>query len=360
VIFIPWFEEIALLDTSTGRRWQSWVRHAFGLDRVRKFYAELAKPVLVGLEASGYSQWEEEMLEELGIELWVGNPGQIRKAAPRKRKTDRNDARLLLQLLEEKRFPRIWVPDKATRNLRQLLMHRHKLVTMRRAISNQLQAIAINCGLQKKRALWNKEGREQLRSLQLPHWTKRRRDELLAFREQWDTEIAELDEVVECQAERNTDARYLIDHQSGVGPITAFAVVLSLGPVERFASARKVASYAGLIPAEYYGGGHQRLGHISKEGNPFLRWVLVEAATVAVQHDPEMKHMYWRLVERRGKSIAKVAMARKLLVRLYWMLRRRRQSRVGRPKKSRGTAVDALGSATAPQGSSGLDMGRSN
>ena len=98
------------------------------------------------------------------------------------------------------------------------------------------------------------------------------------------------------------------------------------------------------------------MGHISKEGNPFLRWVLVEAATVAVQHDPEMKHMYWRLIERRGKSIAKVAMARKLLVRLYWMLRRRHQSRVGRPKKSQGTAVDALGSATAPQGSSRLDM----
>lgn len=344
--FHPGFEEIALLDTETGRRWQSWLSHAFGLDRVRRFYAELPKPVLVGLEASGYSLWYEEMLEELGIELWVGDPGQIRKAAPRKQKTDRNDARLLLQLLEEKRFPRIWVPDKATRDLRQLLMHRHKLVTMRRAISNQLQAIAINRGLQKKRALWNKEGRQQLRSLELPHWTKRRRDELLALREQWDAEIAELDEVVERQAARNADARYLMHHQRGVGPITALAVVLSLGPVERFASARKVASYAGLIPAEYSSGGRQRLGHISKEGNPFLRWVLVESATVAVQHDPEMKQMYWRLVERRGKSIAKVAMARKLLVRLYWMLRRRHQSPVGRPKKS----------ATASQGSSRLDM----
>lgn len=354
--FHPGFEEIALLESETGRRRQCWLSHAYGPDAVRKFYAEIPKPVLVGLEASGYSLWYEEMLEELGIELWVGDPGRIRKAAPRKQKTDRNDARLLLQLLEEKRFPRIWVPDKATRDLRQLLMHRHKLVTMRGAISNQLQAIAMNRGLQKKRALWNKEGREQLRSLELPHWTKRRRDELLALREQWDQEIAELDEVVARQAERNADARYLMHHQRGVGPITALAVVLSLGPVERFASARKVASYAGLIPAEYSTGGKQRLGHISKEGNPFLRWVLVEAATVAVQHDPEMKHMYWRLIERRGKSIAKVAMARKLLIRLYWMLRRRHQSRVGRPKKSQCTAADAPGSATASQGSSRLDM----
>ena len=136
--FHPGMEEVSLLDTGTGRRWQHQLSHASGMEEVRAFYAALAGPVLVGLEASGYSQWYEEMLEELGIELWVGDPARIRKAAPRKQKTDRNDARLLLQLLEENRFPRIWVPDKATRDLRQLLMHRHKLVSMRSAVSNQV------------------------------------------------------------------------------------------------------------------------------------------------------------------------------------------------------------------------------
>src|SRR5271154_1144924 len=92
--------------------------------------------------------------------------------------------------------------------------------------------------------------------------------------------------------------------------------------------------YAGLskpvrvgLEAEYSSGGRQRLGHISKEGNVFLRWVLVEAANVAVRYDHELKRVYWRLVERRGKSIAKGGMARKLLPRLYWMLRRRSESR---------------------------------
>jgi transposase len=325
--FHPGLEQMALLERETGRRWEQCLSHACGPGPVREFYSRLPRPVRVGLEASGYSRWFEEMLEELGIELWVGDPARIRKAAPRQQKSDRNDARLLLQLLEENRFPRIWVPDRATRDLRQLLMHRHKLVSMRSAISHQLQAIAINRGVQKKKALWNKEGREQLKSLDLPPWTKRRRDELLTLREQWDTEIAELDQVVLREAERHPEARYLMQHQCGVGPITALAVVLTLGPVERFASARKVASYAGLIPAEYSSGGKQRLGHISKEGNVFLRWVLVEAANVAVRYDHELKRVYWRLVERRGKPIAKVAMARKLLTRLYWMLRRRSESR---------------------------------
>src|SRR6266404_2584624 len=129
------------------------------------------------------------------------------------------------------------------------------------------------------------------------------------------------------EAAQNPEARYLMRHQAGVGPITALTVVLTLGPVERFASARKVSSYAGLVPAEYSSGARQKLGHLSKEGNPFLRWVLVESATVAVRHDPGTKRTYWRLVERRGKAIAKVAMARTLLTRLYWMLRRRSEGR---------------------------------
>ena len=107
-------------------------------------------------------------------------------------------------------LPRIWVPDRATRDLRQLLMHRHHLVTMRRSISNQLQAIAISRGLQRKKALWSQQGREQLQSLDLPPWTTLRRDELLALREQWDREIAELDQVVLKQAETNPEAPYLM------------------------------------------------------------------------------------------------------------------------------------------------------
>jgi transposase len=164
-------------------------------------------------------------------------------------------------------------------------MYRHKLVSMRGAIGNQLQAIAMNRGMQKKGRLWSRQGREQLKSLVLPPWTTRRRDELLRLREQWDREIGELDQVVLREAELNPEARYLMHRQPGVGPITALTVVLTLGPVERFASARKLASYAGLVPAEYSSGARQRLGHLSKEGNPFLRWVLVESATVAVRHD---------------------------------------------------------------------------
>src|ERR1700730_11219914 len=324
--FHPGLEELALLDTATGLRRQHRLSHALGGEPVRQFYAGLPRPVRVGLEASGYSQWFEEMLEELGIELWVGDPARIRKAAPRKQKTDRNDARLLLQLLEENRFPRIWVPGRETRDLRQLLMHRHKLVAMRTAIKNQLQAIALNRGVQRHRKLWSEDGRQGIEALVLPRWTERRRDDLLRLLDQWDAEIAELDHVVIQEAEARPDARYLIDHHAGVGPITPLATVLILGPVERSPSAKQVASYVGLIPAERSSGPRQRLGHLTKEGSPFLRFLLVEAAHTAVRRDAGFKRAYWRLVERRGKPIAQVAMARKLITHLYWMLRQRNQS----------------------------------
>lgn len=110
--------------------------------------------------------------------------------------------------------------------------------------------------------------------------------------------------------------------QKGIGPVTALATVLTLGPVERFANARQVASYVGLTPREHSSGGKQRLGHISKQGSPFLRGLLVEAAQSAARHDVELRRFYVRLAMRKGKALAKVAVARKLLVKMYWMLRR--------------------------------------
>jgi transposase len=109
----------------------------------------------------------------------------------------------------------------------------------------------------------------------------------------------------------------------GVGPVTALAFVLTLGPPQRFRRGKQVASYFGLIPAEHSSGaGKQRLGHISKQGNGFLRGLLVEAAQSAVRHEPQMRREYRRLAQRKCRALAKVAMARKLAVRLYWMLRR--------------------------------------
>ena len=317
--FHPGYQQIALMDMDTKELLEKTLSHK-NQEEVRAFYAALPRPVLVGVETSGQSQWFERLLAELGHELWIGDAKAIRAAATRKQKTDRRDALLVLQMLVENRFPRIWVPTVEERDVRQLLLHRSKLVRMRTQVKNQLQALALNQGLQLKRKLWSEAGRAELQALPMLPWTARRRKELLQLLDQLHASIEELDREVGKEANTRNDVRRLMTHP-GVGPVTALAFVLTLGPPSRFARGKQVASYFGLIPSEDSSGGRQRLGGISKQGNSFLRWVLVEAAQSAARWKPQLRRVYQRLAQRKNRALAKVAIARKLAVRLYWMLR---------------------------------------
>jgi transposase len=307
-----------MLDSETGELIERRLEHANG--EARAFYAELQGGVRVGIEATGHTRWFERLLAELGQELWIGDAAQIRAAMVRKQKTDERDATHLLQLLVEERFPRIWRPSRAERDLRQLVWHRQKLVWMRNAVGNQLHALAMGEGVCRKKQLWTKKGRAELEGLCLGDWASYRRQELLQMIDQLDGSLKKLDQAVEEQSNQNAAAVLLRTHP-GVGPVTSLAFVLTLGPVERFERSRKVVSYLGLNPREHSSGGKQRLGAISKQGNPMMRSLLVEAGHSAARLDPELRKDYQRLKLRRGTGVAKVAIARKLAVRMYWMLR---------------------------------------
>jgi transposase len=312
--FHPSFQQIARLDSETGE----YEHRRLLPEEAAEFYRKLPGPVLVGMEACGNTLWLERLLSECGHRLWLGDAAKIRALAVRKQKTDRRDAELLLQLLREQRFPRLWVPSAEQRDLRQLLLHRHKLVGMRRQIKNQLQHLALNQGVQQKRKLWSKAGRQLLEQLPLTGWTAQRRSELLSLLDDLDPRIAQLDQAALAAAQQHAVARLLQTHP-GVGPITALAYALTLGEVERFAHSRQVVSYLGLNPAEHSSGGRQHLGAISKQGNPMLRSLLVEAGQSAARLVPELQRAYQRLRHRKHSSVAKVMVARKLAVRLYWM-----------------------------------------
>ena len=313
------YQQIAMLDQETGELIERRLEHANG--EARSFYAELRSPVRVGIEATGHTRWFEQMLAEMGHELWIGDAARIRAAMVRKQKTDTRDAAHLLQLLLEERFPRIWRPTMGERDLRQLVWHRQKLVWMHTAVANQLHALAMGEGVCRKKQLFTKQGRLELDALELGTWGGYRRQELLTLLDQLDLSLKKLDEAVEEQSRQNGAAVLLRTHP-GVGPVTSLAFVLTLGPVERFASSKQVVSYLGLNPREHSSGGKQRLGAISKQGNPMMRSLLVEAGHSAARLDAELRKDYQRLKLRRGSGIAKVAIARKLAVRLYWMLRR--------------------------------------
>jgi len=317
----PGFQQIAFVDTETGDCGERPLQHR---EEAEKFYRELAaqgKKVRVGMEASGHARWFERLLAELNFELWIGDAAEIRTKRVRKQKTDREDARLLLRLLMEERFPRVWVPSGENRDLRQLLWHRHRMVQARTRIMNQLQAVALNEGLRCKKRLWREQGRQQLESFRLAPWASRRRHDLLQLLDRLNPTIAELSQAIEQEVQKWPEAQRLMTHP-GVGPLTALAFVLIIGEADRFRCGKQIASYLGLVPLEESSGNRRRLGHITKQGSSMLRFLLVEAAQVTARSIPEWRSKYCHLMLRRGRKIAKVAMARRLAVRLYWMWRK--------------------------------------
>jgi transposase len=321
VDFHPEFQQIASVDTDSGEFQEKRLAHPEEAEQLYRDLAAQGKKVRVGMEASGHARWFERLLAELQLELWVGDAAQIRAKRVRKQKTDRQDAQLILKLMLKDDFPQIWVPSWENRDLRQLLWHRHRMVQARTRIMNQLQAVALNEGLRCKKRLWRERGRQQLESFRLAPWASRRRRDLLELLDRLNPTIAELSQTIEQEVENCPAAKRLMTHP-GVGPLTALGFVLIIGKAERFQCGKQIASYLGLVPLEDSSGNRRRLGHITKQGNSLLRFLLVEAAQVTVRSLPEWRSKYFHLAMRRGRKIAKVAMARRLAIGLYWMWRK--------------------------------------
>ena len=317
----PSFQQIAFVDTETGEVQERRLGHREEAEQFYRTLATAGAKVRVGMEASGHAGWFERLLAELNFELSTGDAAKIAAKRVRKQKTDRHDAQHILKLMLKDDFPKIWVPNWENRDLRQLLWHRHRMVQARTRVMNQLQAVALNEGLHCKKKLWRERGRQQLESFALAPWASRRRRDLLDLLDRLNPSIAELTQAIEREVENYPAAQRLRTHP-GVGVLTSLAFVLILGDAERFRCGKQVASYLGLVPLEDSSGNRRRLGHITKQGSSIVRFLLVEAAQVTVRSLPEWRSKYFHLVLRRGRKIAKVAMARRLAVQLFWMMRK--------------------------------------
>jgi transposase len=226
----------------------------------------------------------------------------------------------LLDLLKHERFPVVWIPDPATRDLRALVTHRVRLVRIRTMVKNGLQAIALNRRLALGAKLWSQRGRAQLAALDLPRHTAQRREDNLELLTWLEAHITGLDARIADAAHAHPGARLLLTHP-GVGALTALTTVLVLGPTARFPGSKHVVSYVGLAPAVSASADTCHLGQITKQGSALLRWVLGQAAPLAARADGDLHRLYRTLIHRRGRPKARVAVARKLLVRLFIMVR---------------------------------------
>jgi transposase len=311
-------QQVAVLHTDTGEVVEQELLHSG--DAVEQFYRALPRPVTVGSESTGYALWFHELMQRLGHTLLVGEAAKIRAMVVRKTKTDRRDAQHLLDLLKPERFPAVWIPDPATRDLRALVTHRVRLVRIHPMVNNGLQASALNRRLALGSKLWSQRGRAQLTALDRPRPTAQRREDNLELLTWLEAHIAGLDARIADAAHAHPGARLLLTHP-GVGALTALTTVLGLGPPARFPGSKHVVSYVGLAPAVRASADTCPLGQITKPGRALLRWGLGQAAPLAARADEDLHRLYRTLIHRRGRPKARVAGARKRLVRLFIMVR---------------------------------------
>jgi len=312
-------QTICYLKTETGELVISALQHQ-GKEQVRAFYQQFQGPVIVGLEASGYSPWFEAMLEQLGHEVWLGHATEIRRRARWRQKNDRRDAELIWDLMVHGEFPRLHRPAVESREVLRMLRYRQKLIKLRTMTKNSLQAIALQAGLAKGKQLFTTAGQEEFQAAAMSPVLQWQREHWFALLKPFNQQLLETMVWFKAQSKNDVNVQRLRTHP-GIGLLTALCLVHTLQPVSRFRNPRKVAAYAGFDPVERSSAERQRFLGISKAGSRMLRYLLVEAVQTAVRYDDDLKRFYKRLAERRGRSKAKVAAARKLLIRAYIMMR---------------------------------------
>jgi transposase len=280
---------------------------------LEKFFAQLPPHTPIAIEASGTWWWLVDLLERLGHDPILSNPKQTKAIAAARLKNDRVDAERLALLLRGDLLPTVWIPPAALREARELVRHRIQLVWLRGVIRNRLQAMLARRNLHPTsgKSWLTQRGQRELQGLPLTDTPGRIREDCATLLPTLDAQIRRLD--AELLAGWGRDPRVQrLTTIPGIGPFIAIVLVLELGDLQRFAHAKQVASYVGLTPRVRASAGRVRVGHISKEGDRLLRWVLVLAATQAIRRPGPLRTWFHAVKKRRGKRVARVALARRL------------------------------------------------
>jgi len=288
------------------------------LAHLEPFFAQLPTRSPIAIEASGTWWWLVDLLERLGHQPVLSHPKETKAIASARLKNDKVDAQRLALLLRGDLLPTVWIPPASLREARELIRHRISLVWLRTRVKNRLQAMLARRNLQPTRAKrWmTVRGQQELQALPLSAIPATIREDCLALLRMLDTQIRRLD--LDLQPRWGDDPRVQrLLTIPGIGPFIAIVLVLELGDIQRFPTAKHLASYIGLTPRVRASADRVRTGHISKEGNRLLRWVLVTAATQAARRPGPLRAWFRAVQYRKGKKIARVALARRLAEIVY-------------------------------------------
>jgi transposase len=275
----------------------------------------------IAVEATYGWEWLAELLEDAGYEIHLSHPLRTRAIAAARVKTDGVDAKTLAHSLRADLPPEAYVAPRELRDLRELPRHRIALTSMRSALKNRVHAILAKHGITRQHSdLFGPGGRRFLSELQLREAPRRRLDSVISPIDDFDREIGTTTAEIEQRA-KTDDRVEVLTQIRGVGRHTAMLLIAEVGEIERFPAARHPCARAGLTPTVRSSDGNARPGRVSRQGSPASRWTLVEAAQKCTTGGGPPRESFERIAKRRGRKIAKVAVARQILTLSYDGLR---------------------------------------
>jgi transposase len=289
-----------------------------GTEPLLRLIGDLPAGTPVAFEAAFGWGWLLRLLEDYGFEPHLVHPLQCKAIASARLKNDKVDAATLAQLLRADLLPEAWIAPAEVRQLRGLLRHRAGLVRLGTQQRNRIHAVVADFGFDRSGRYLSGPGRGWLAGLDLPAVSREIVADCLAVIDGLAPVTGRIDGELCARAKADPRVKTLTA-LPGVGQFTALVMVAEIGDITRFPSARKLASRAGLTPAVRGSDRTVRHGHISKQGPAWLRWVLNQAAQTA-KRSPESAAAYAAIARRRGKKIATIAIARKLLTRAWHLL----------------------------------------
>jgi transposase len=287
------------------------------------FVLGLDDECVFAIEAGGGTKRLFWAIRDMGREVHMAHPLEVRRMMGTKKKTDREDSAFLANLLRMGSLPESYVPEPEDDELRQLLRHRIDLGKKIIVVKNQVHALLTSAGVSTGgySDIFGKGGREMLGRAKLGLHQRYLLDSLL---QQLDLLMTQVDDV-ECglakMAQEDPAARSLM-HIKGIGFYSALVILSEIGDITRFPTAKHLTSYAGLVPRVHQSGDVARTGHIHKEGPKRLRSMIIQCASASVMGPGRFQKFYRRLKKRKGHSKAIVATARKMLATVFVLLTR--------------------------------------
>lgn len=310
---------VTRMDSRGRVREQVELLHAPGA--LQDYLERLPADSRIAVEATGNWMWLYELIEERHPDLVLAHPLKTKAIASARIKTDKIDATTLAHLLRADLVPAAYIPPRAVRDTRELLRYRASLVRLRVQLKNKIAAIIGKAGLQPPtKTACGVKGRRYLATVPVRACYRVALDGYLRTLDQLSTEITQVKQTIETQAQADPQAQLLCT-MPGIGAYSALLILSEIGDVHRFPDSRQLCSYAGLVPSVHASGGKTRLGRLTKQGSSWLRWILVELSLHAINGAPQFRSLYDRVAKKHGRNVGRVAVARAMLKTIYAMLK---------------------------------------